>query len=156
MKIDWSDFDGNGTDDLALFVDDSNNLDLGIFYTNAADHNMPTFTNMKNFYIENYLHGLNIINLRTFDANGDGLADISIPHTFDSNSFSLSFLINTNNSEFRFNKDIQFTRPKNIDFFIKAEKYEFADENNDGIEDFIQITEIDNKPAKIVYFLESI
>lgn len=150
LKMDWADFDGNGTDDLALFVKEDSSLDIGIFYTEKTSLLQPTFSHIENFWVQNFLFGANVSGIDTGDINGDGLSDIIIEQYSKGETLKTGFAMNRGEN-FVINRDLVSAFGTETDLFSKARKRDMLDNNGDGKDDIIYITERDDKPIKIVF-----
>lgn len=150
IKMDWADFDGNGSDDFAIFMEDGSSLSVGIFYTEKIASLSPQFVEFDDFWIPHFLYGVSIRNLDTADITGNGKADIAT--YMHKNENYLKFAVALNKSDnFIPHKDIYLKMTKENDFFSKAKKLDIYDDNGDGSDDFVFITEIDDQPVKYIW-----
>lgn len=150
LKMDWADFDGNGTDDLALFVDDNDSLDIGIFYTEHTPMLKPSFVSLENFWIEKFLYQAHVNGIDTGDMNGDGLADIILERPVNGEKLFSGFAMNKGD-RFAINQDKVHYFNVKTDYFSKASKRDVFDDNGDGKDDVVYITEMEDKPVKMVF-----
>lgn len=151
LKMDWADFDGNGTDDLVLFIDEGNyDLSIAIFYTNENNSYQISFSRLENFYLENFLYYSNVSRIDTGDVNGDGLNDIIIDNPIFGDKLKTGFAINKGDS-FVINNEKTMEFGIKTDLFSKVSKRDMFDDNNDGKDDIVFITEKDDIPIKIVF-----
>lgn len=151
IKMDWADFDGNGTDDFAIFLDDDSDLSFAVYYTEKTSDIKPKIVGFDDYWIQKVMYGARIKDLDTGDLNGDSLSDIVI--AFDKNGQYINYAVVMNkNGKFIPHKDLKLYSPIKEDFIVKATKRDLFDNNGDGKDDFVWITEKDDKPLKVVWF----
>lgn len=153
LKMDWADFDGNGTDDLALFIDEDSSLNVGVFYTQKTTELYPVISSMDTFFIQNFLYHTSVKRIDTGDLNGDGLADIILALPDSGKNIATSVALN-HGDHFLINPTKHHIINLDLDLFSSATKRDLSDENQDGKDDVVYIAELDDKPIKIVFYSE--
>ena len=158
LKMDWADWDGNGTDDFLLFMKDGNSLHVGIFYTDSSSGLIPEFSHFEEDWIQDFLFHVRIRTLDTGDLNGDGKSDITALYS-QKNSKGIHtskyvIAVQDKEGELVIQPDKILKANVDLDFFKSVSKRDLTDENNDGKDDIIYITEEDNVPVRIIWYSE--
>lgn len=159
LKMDWADWDGNGTDDFHLFVKDGSSLDIGVFLTENTNTLIPKFKSFENVWVQDFLYHASIRELDTGDLNGDGKSDIAVylksknKDNIHSSKYAIAI---QENGELSIQQDKLLKANANLDFFKKVTKRDIVDENNDGFDDLIYITEVDGVPSRIIWYSKPI
>lgn len=154
VKMDWADWDANGSDDFMIFVDDNHSLDLGIFLTEKSHSLNPTFVETENVWAKNFMHGINAYNIDVEDVTGDGHADVLVYVNYkkkDGYYYERYAVAIYDEGELSIEKDKILKVKAEIDFFTKAKKRDITDMTNDGKADIVYVTESDDKPVMLIW-----
>lgn len=158
LKMDWADWDGNGTDDFLLFMKDGRSLHIGIFYTESASGLVPEFASFEEEWVQDFLYNTPIRTLDTGDLNGDGKSDVTALYK-ESNSkgvHTAKYVIAVQDEEGNIviQPDKTLKAKVDLDFFKSVSKRDLTDENHDGKDDIIYITEENNVPIRVIWHSE--
>lgn len=154
LKMDWVDWNGDGLDDFILFVKDRHSLDMGIFITEYSNRLTPAFKSFENVWVQDFLYSTQIRNLDTGDFDGDGKGDVAVfikSKTKDNIYTSTYAVAIQRDGELIIQEDKHVNATASLDFFSNVKKRDIVDENNDGKDDLIYITESNDKPIRIVW-----
>lgn len=154
LKLDWADFNGDGIDDFVMLWDEYDVMSYEILITDKVDTNKGLlFKTHTSGEIRDYTRSRSISNVDTEDYNGDGYADIVIyrPH---GKKVEVSFALGDGHGSFTPYKDVTLYKPNNLDYFASAQKYDTFDIDNDGLADFVYITEVNDKPIYVYWSLD--
>ncbi len=154
VKMDWEDWDGNGSDDFIIFVDDNNSLDMAVFLTEKTHKLTPEFVRQESVWADNFMYGVSAYNIDVADVTGDGHADVLV---YSGNKSKNGFYYEKyavaiyDEGELSIEKDKLVKVKADLDFFSKASKRDVADITNDGKSDIIYVTESNDKPIMLVW-----
>lgn len=150
LKMDWSDFNNDGSDDLVLCWDTGRDLAITVITSEVSNTNEVVFTGSYDFYLEGFTKSRSVRNVDTEDYDGDGFSDILMRHpkTF-SNDVSVCVAINKS-ERFEMHKDVVITL-KGADLLSSFSKYDSFDANSDGKADLIYVGEVNDIASMLIF-----
>lgn len=154
VKMDWEDWDGNGSDDFMIFVDDNNSLDMAVFLTEKTYKLIPHFVAQENIWSQNFMFGLRANHIDVADVTGDGHADILVYKSNTSKDgyyYERYALAVYNDGELSIERDKTLRVKADLDFFSKASKRDITDMTGDGKSDIVYVTESNDQPIMLVW-----
>jgi hypothetical protein len=146
----WCDFNGDGADDLVMFWNSNDDLDISVLYsTPYGKEGYSEFLGGNEFTIPQFLFDRTLSNIDTEDYNGDGVCDI-ISYSKGRHYLDVNVAL-FKDKQFIPEKTLVLRMPPNLDFVSDASKFDTFDRTNDNKADLNFITEKNGKQIIVTW-----